>query len=854
MRQQRNHAQKGRQQHQHQHGRGNKPQHATRAGSQTQEGRQRPGGVHQQQRAQRDMESSMSKPDAAEGSENFEAEPEVESSQRSVSKNKLTNSQSLADKFQKKQRFKKEYAKKYGQDEEEGSQGGRGHRERFSKGGFNNFNNSGKRGARSARKNNAPPPPRKKTSVALPPSLTVRELALRSELKARDVIVKLLDLGGIEEAKSEDLSTGVQMKLPIAPHVVRQLRFEVGWRGRRKSRVQSTEISTMAENLTISREMAELLLEEFGIATEHEQEKFTDEFRTDAEEEILAREDKLRRRPPIVTVMGHVDHGKTSLLDAFRNTNVAAGEHGGITQSVGAFTSSLNDQEIVFLDTPGHEAFTSMRKCGSLMTDIIILVVAATDGVRPQTIESIELAQAADVPLIVALSKVDMPGIDADDAMARVSEELAQHDIVTEVNGGSVQVIPVAAPQKLGLGDLADAITLQAEEMPLLADFACRGEAVVLESRMETGLGGVADVVCRWGTLKVGDNVVCGEQTARVRKMLDTVSGKAIKKATPGTPLRLVGFKEPASPGSDVLAVSAKRAKEVVDLRSRRRKEIEAEASQRDRFKEAEEAAARAEEAQAEPSSGRRYNRFNRPKKGRGGKEEDEAGASADQPEAVPLVPVILKADTDGSLEALRYSVDAMSLDFQQRAVDQGFAPDCGFKVIRRGVGPVSSSDVTLADSFDAHIFAFNVRAPASVVKEANIKDVKLVNQSVIYHLLDDLKSLVEEKAPKAKVAKVLGSAKVLKIFSMNPRNRQEGTWIVAGCQVKSGTIGKKSRLRVVRDGEVVAESGLDSLRHFKDDVDVVKEGQECGITLSQFQDFEEGDVIEAFEIVEADA
>ncbi|GBG27487.1 Translation initiation factor IF-2 [Hondaea fermentalgiana] len=752
--------------------------------------------------------------------------------------NSSSDGRSSKDKFAKKK--KREYSRKYSDKQGDEDSAGRGKKDRF----------GGGDGAKKKKAKNAqstPAPPAVRVVVSLPESLTVRELSLRSGIPTRRIITKLVEVGGLDSNSSQmdseaEKESGVRVRTNVSSYLLRQLKFEQKSGRRRKSRIANQEVSAVAEALTINTEVAELLMMEFGIETKHEKNRVKDEFRTDLETLSADAVAKFPTRSPIVTVMGHVDHGKTSLLDALRSTDVAGGEAGGITQSVGAFKFALDEQSIVFLDTPGHEAFTSMRRCGTLLTDVVVLVIAATDGVRPQTVESIEMARAANVPIIVAVSKVDMPGIDADDAMYRISSELTGHDVLTDLHGGAVQIIPIAAPSRRGLDDLSEAILLQSAEMNLVADPKSRGEAVVLESRLDQGMGGVADIVTRWGTLKVGDNVVCGEQHARVRQLLDTVTGKPLKEAGPATPVRLVGFKEPPAPASDILAVSStKRAREVADLRARRRRDIEAEAAERLRFEAEQRAAARQASETGEKAKGKK------------GKPADEEEDEDERPMPLPdVVPIVLKADTDGSLEALRYSVEGLSLEFLQKyeessGVEIEDPSEFGMKVIRRGVGPIASSDVELAKTFGARIFAFNVRAPNSVVRVAEQGGVEIVTQSVIYHLLDDMRKIMSEELTEKDNVQVLGSAKVLKIFKMNPRNRREGEWIVAGCSVESGEVAKSSRMRVRRGDEIIHRGGLDSLRHFKDDVGKVKQGQECGITLSAFQEFEEGDIIEAY-------
>jgi len=662
-----------------------------------------------------------------------------------------------------------------------------------------------------------------KVTVQLPPSLTVRELSLRSGIKISSLIQRLVETGGLASDGSAGQG-GVEVGCKISRHLLNSLKLEA--RTGRK-RVGRQEVSTIAENLVLSSSIAELLMLEFGLECVAETEKVLDEYRTDPDS--FKNSVSLISRDPIVTIMGHVDHGKTTLLDSLRNTKVASGEAGGITQTVGAFSVEVEGQRIVFLDTPGHEAFTSMRKCGSLLTDIIVLVVAATDGIQPQTIESIELANASSVPIIVALTKTDMPGIDLATARSKISAELSLHDLITEDYGGPIQLVPVVAPTRQGLHELAEAILLQSQEMNLNAVRNARGEAVVLESRMLPSSGAQADIVTRWGTLKQGDHIVCGEEFGKVRQLCDTVTGAPIKSAGPSVPLKLLGLTFAPPPGSDVLVVeSAKRAKQVAELRKKRRELAEAQAVYNQQALD-----------NAITASG-------------------GVGSDAVIPE-LKVVPIILKADSDGTLEALRYSVDAVQMELEEQFelrssevtdVEESERVRTTFKVIRRSVGPVIAADIEMAKSFGAHIFGFNIRVPSKMVALSQDKRVPIVTQSVIYHLLDDLKKLMKENSPELVTIVVKGSATVLKVFHMNPTKKKEGKWAVAGCTVTQGKISKSNRLRVRRNGEVLHKSGLDSLKSFKDDVDFVSHGHECGISLSSFQDFEEGDIIEAYEEV----
>jgi len=675
---------------------------------------------------------------------------------------------------------------------------------------------------------------KKEIIVSIPKSITLRELSLRSGVGMRQLISMLIRLGGIDENDSHD-SDSVRAKTKISPHLMAQLRTEA--EGGKRSKVGSSQISAVAESIVIGSEIAELLCLELGLKTEEQEESILDEFRTEVDENA-SDDDWGEKRFPVVTVMGHVDHGKTTLLDTLRNAKVAESEAGGITQAVAAFKVDMggDGSEVVFLDTPGHEAFSSMRKCGAVVTDIIVLVIAASDGIRPQTLESIELAKAAGVPIVVALTKVDLNGINKDEALQRISYELSSHGVDTEVVGGDVQIVPVSAVKNEGLDDLTEAVKLQAEMMNLRASANSRGEAVVLESRRERSVGAVADLLVRWGTLKVGDLLVVGEQHGKVRRMLDD-TGKPIKTAGPSTPVRLIGLDEPPAPGNDVLVVpNIARAREIVSLRSRRRTDAEA-ATQ-----EIEEKMKSSEDTQ------------------------DSEGES-DEPKVVTdpvVVPVVLKADTDGSLEALKYSVEAINLEMEQKrseyeetlrlddsetdGIDYTILPKgSGFKVISNGVGEITSNDISMAAVAEGAVFGFNVRVAKQMVALASSQGVDVVTQGVIYHLLDDMNGKLREHLPKQEVLEVLGSAEVLQTFVMKGNKRSQGDWVVAGCRVVDGNINSKSRVRVLREGVVIHKSsGIDSLKHFKENVKNVSKGTECGISLSGFEEFQKGDVIEA--------
>lgn len=666
--------------------------------------------------------------------------------------------------------------------------------------------------------------------VILPPSLTVRELSLSSGINAYDLIKKVAELGALDMDQTAGESGSLtRVKGKLDPYLLAQFRVEAEG-GRR--RIASKQVSTVAQSLLLSAEISELLMMEFGLESELQIDKVVDEART-----VMEDAEGMDARPPMVTVMGHVDHGKTTLMDTLRNASVAAGEEGGITQKVAAFSFGLGDGNLpaTFVDTPGHEAFASMRRCGALVTDIIVLIIAATDGVRPQTVECIELAKAGNVPLIIALTKVDVDGIDEEEAKMRVSNELAAYGVNTEVVGGDVQIVPIAAPKGIGLEALVEAITLQAEVMELRADKKARGEAVVLESFLDPSLGPIADVIVRWGTLSAGDIVVVGEEHGKIRKLLSTVDGAELKAATPAMPARVLGLSSCVRPGLDLLVVpDNKRAKQVVSLRTRRRVGAEAIA-----------------ESDRENLAGEEAE----------GDEDDQDGEDS----ALPLkqdpifCKLVLKADTDGGLEALKYSVEALNLKVTEQistelAQEQELTlPEgSGFVVVRKGIGPISKQDLEIASSFGAAVYGFNVRAPRNIVAAASAEGIEVVNKGVIYHILEDIESSLYKSAAPSTVEKVVGKAEVLQTFVMNPERRGDSEWTVAGCKIADGEISVSNRVRVTRQGEVIhSSSGIDSLRHYKRKVKSLAKGQECGISLSGFQDFQNGDIIE-FYVLEA--
>jgi translation initiation factor IF-2 len=498
----------------------------------------------------------------------------------------------------------------------------------------------------------------------------------------------------------------------------------------------------------------------------------------------------LVQRAPVVTIMGHVDHGKTSLLDALRATDVAAGEAGGITQHIGAYQVTLpSGSQITFIDTPGHEAFTSMRARGASVTDIVILVVAADDGVMPQTIEAIKHAKAAHAPIIVAINKMDKP----DANPTRVRQELLSHEIVVEDMGGETQDVEVSATKKLNLDKLEEAILLQAEILDLKANPDRAAEGSVIESRLDRGRGPVATVLVQNGTLKQGDIVVAGAEWGRVRAMLDD-KGRPLKTAGPSSPVEILGLGGVPSAGEPFVAVEdEQRAREVSEFRTRKLRD---------------KAAAGATAARG--TLEQMLTRFS-------------AGAQKE-------VAVLVKADVQGSAEAIQATV--MKLEHEEVKV----------RVLMASVGQITESDVQLAKASNAVIVAFNVRATSQARELAQRDGVDIRYYSIIYQVADDIEQLVKGKvAPKYR-ENFLGYAEIRKVFDITKTGK------VAGCMVTEGLVKRGCGVRLLRDNVVIHQGELSQLKRFKDDVKEVARGYECGLSFAGFNDLREGDMVECYE------
>ena len=532
---------------------------------------------------------------------------------------------------------------------------------------------------------------------------------------------------------------------------------------------------------------AALIAEEFHAKVEHEVHVSIEE-RLFTQEEDSA--DQLVERPPVVVVMGHVDHGKTSILDRIRSTNVTAGEAGGITQAIGAYQVNVNGSPVTFLDTPGHEAFTAMRARGADMTDIAVLVVAADDGIMPQTIESINHAKAANVKLIVAINKMDKPTANPE----RVKEQLTKYEIVPEDWGGETACIPVSAATGAGIQDLLERIVLEAEVMELKANPNRRAKGAVVEARLDKGQGTIATLLVQNGTLHKGDCLIAGTAVGRVRTMRND-KGVEIESAGPSTPVEITGLTEVPTAGDIFEAVEDERlARELADKRTTEAKEKQFAAYTKVTLD----------------------NLF-------------DQMAQNDMKE----LPIVVKADVQGSAEAVKQSLEKLSND------------EVRVRVIHAGVGAISKSDVSLADASNAIIIGFNVRPDAVAKAEAEQTGVEMRMYRVIYDAINDVSNAMKGMlAPKVREV-ALGEAQVRQVYKIS----SVGT--VSGCRVTSGKITRDAQLRLVRDGIVICEDAIASLKRFKDDAKEVAEGYECGITLQKFSDVKEGDVFECFKLEE---
>ena len=528
---------------------------------------------------------------------------------------------------------------------------------------------------------------------------------------------------------------------------------------------------------------AEKLCEKYEVIAERKEEETELEA---FEEDTDIVEENLEKRPPIVTIMGHVDHGKTSLLDAIRKARVTDTEAGGITQHIGAYTVTLNGEKITFLDTPGHEAFTAMRARGAQVTDIVILVVAADDGIMPQTKEAISHCKAANVPMIVAINKIDRPGANVD----RVKQELTEHGLVAEDWGGDTICVPVSAKTGENLDSLLEMILLTAEMQELTADPNRKSKGTVIEAKLDKGRGAVASLLIQNGTLHVGDSILVGSTYGRIRAMFDDM-GKKIKSAGPSIPVEVLGLSEvPAAGDRFVVVKDEKTARNMAEIRKDKIKTESHQASHRVSL----------EDLYSQIQEGK-----------------------------VKELSIIVKADVQGSVEAIRQSLEKLSTD------------DVKVRVIHGAVGAITETDITLAAASNALMIGFNVRPDSNAVAMAEKDGVDIKTYRIIYDAIEDVKSaMIGMLDPEYKEV-INGKAEVRMTYKIS----NVGT--IAGCYVTDGKIVRNSEVRVIRDGIVIFESVLASLKRFKDDAKEVNKGYECGLSVERFNDLKEGDIIESF-------
>ena len=538
---------------------------------------------------------------------------------------------------------------------------------------------------------------------------------------------------------------------------------------------------------TIDADTAELVVEEFG----HNMRRVAD---SDVEEGLTGPDDdeaEMVARPPVVTIMGHVDHGKTSLLDALRETDVVSGEAGGITQHIGAYQVQIaSGERITFLDTPGHAAFSAMRSRGAAATDLVILVVAADDSVQPQTVEALNHAKAAGVPMIVAVNKIDRPDVDPN----RVKQDLLQHEVIAEEFGGDVQFVEVSALKKIGLDELQEAIVLQSELLELKANPNRTAQGVVVEAKLDRGRGSVATILVQRGTLRTGDLVVVGSEWGRVRAMVDE-RGQQLAEAGPSMPVEILGLQGTPMAGDEAVVVESEaRAREIAEYRQRLERDKRTAAAAR----------------------GSLSQMFDKLKEG----ETQELA-------------VVIKADVQGSQEAIVSALTGLNND------------EVAVRILHAGVGGINESDITLAAASEGFVVGFNVRANKQAREMAARSNIDIRYYSIIYELLDDIKaSLSSMLAPEIRERQI-GNAEIREVFNITKMGK------IAGCRVTDGIVRRGSGVRLLRDDVVIHEGKLATLRRFKDDVQEVRDGNECGMSFENYQDIQVGDVIECFEVEE---
>jgi len=538
-------------------------------------------------------------------------------------------------------------------------------------------------------------------------------------------------------------------------------------------------------NKPIDADTAELLVAEFGMTVKRVSDSDIEKILDDPERE---NKDKLVSRSPVVSVMGHVDHGKTSLLDALRETNIVAKESGGITQHIGASKINFADKHITFLDTPGHEAFTAMRLRGAHATDMVILVVAADDGIKDQTIEAINHAKAAKIPIIVAINKIDKEGANPD----RISTDLLEHEVILESMGGDVLSVQVSAKEKKNLDKLLEAVQLQSEFLELKANPECKASGVVIESKIDKSKGVLSTLLVQHGTLNIGDIVIAGTGWGKVRILTDE-NKKRLNQIKPSEPAELLGLNEAPAAGEKFYVVdSEKTARDIIEYRVNKQKDKEA------------------------------------ARKSKKTLEDIFAGMTNDSKKKLSI---IVKADVNGSVEAINNSIEKLANE------------EVDIQIIHSAVGGITDSDIILAKASDAIIIGFNVRISATNENEA--KEIDIRYYSIIYDLVDDIKLAVKGMLKPVIKEVQNGKGEIRKVFDLSKYGK------IAGCYVNSGLVKRSSRCRIIRDSVVISDSAIKALKHFKDDVKEVKNGSECGISFENTTDFLSGDKLEFFELVE---
>lgn len=575
--------------------------------------------------------------------------------------------------------------------------------------------------------------------IAVPEAITVADLAHKMSVKASEVVKRLMKMG---------------MMVTI--------------------------------NQAIDQDTAMIVVEELGHTAILSQANDPESYLDDA---VVHSTSELKSRAPVVTVMGHVDHGKTSLLDYIRKAKVASGEAGGITQHIGAYHVETDNGMVTFLDTPGHEAFTALRARGAKLTDIVILVVAADDGIMPQTIEAINHSKSAGVPIVVAMNKMDKPDANVD----KIKQELTVHGIVAEDWGGDVMCIPVSAKTGMGIDDLIQAVLLQAEVLELKAQVDAPAKAVVIESKLDKGRGSVVTVLVQSGTLKKGNIVLAGTSYGKVRAMLNEV-GKQVDSAGPSIPVEILGLADVPNAGDDLIVVKDERkAREIATFRDEKMKN---------------ERLLRQQAAKL-----------------------DTLFAASDKEEAKNLN-IIIKSDVQGSYEALSHSLQRLSNDEVQ------------VQVVHAAVGGINESDINLAIASNAIVIGFNTRADNNTKKLAENNNIEIRYYNIIYEIIDDVKAALSGLLSPEKREVIMGNIEIRQVFNINKS-------VIAGCMVLDGIVKRNSRIRIIRDNMVIHTGELSGLRRFKDDAKEVKTGYECGLSIKDYTDIKEGDIVEAFEVSE---